>query len=87
MQFDLIIPTRGDLKVLAPLVKSLNTQTVLPERIFIIVDRDFTADEWEQRGKDACGIASDELAQRLLPISNITHPFLAGRGASYVRNF
>lgn len=87
MQFDLIIPTRGDLKTLTPLVKSLNTQTVLPERIFIIIDREFTGDEREQRGKDACGIASEELAQRLVPVSNMTHPFLPARGASYNRNF
>ena len=69
MKFDLVIPTRGDLKTLTPLFLSLNKQTLLPERIFLVFNTFKTEAERESFGKEACGIANEQIAERLSPVT------------------
>jgi len=87
MQFDLVIPTRGDLKTITPLFQSLNTQTLLPEHIFLIVDKLITEHEWEVLGEEISSVASEAIARRLTSVTNVTHDFQPGGGAAYTRNY
>lgn len=86
MQFDLVIPTRGDLKTLTPLFHSINKQTVLPQRIFLVFNQYMNDAEWEEFGKKACGIADEHIANILQPISCSTAEYTY-TGAAHARNF
>lgn len=87
MKFDVVIPTRGELKTLTSLFTALNAQTLMPERVFLVFDKEMSDEQREQFGKEACGVASDEIAKRLMPVTSVTHDFQPGRGASYARNY
>ncbi len=60
----------------------------MPQHIFLIVDKHFSsADELNAFAMQACGVFSDALTSRLKPVNNIDYDFVAGNGASYVRNY
>lgn len=87
MQFDLVIPTRGDISTLTPLITALGEQTLLPERIFLIVDKVVSDDQSRAFAKEISALANYKVVSRLTFVTTATHDFHAGRGASYVRNF
>lgn len=70
------------------ILSAIDKQTLMPEYIFLIVDKHFaSAEEFETFVTQACGKFTEKLTNKIQPISNITHDFVAGKGASYVRNY
>lgn len=60
----------------------------MPEHIFLIIDKHFSsAEDFQHFAMQACGVFTENLTSRLQPVSNVTHDFIAGKGASYVRNY
>lgn len=87
MQFDLVIPTRGEIATLAPLITALGEQTLLPERIFLVVDKALNDEQSLVFAKEVSALANYKVVSRLTFVTTATHDFHAGRWASYVRNF
>ena len=80
MQFDVVIPTRGDIHNILRILWAIDKQTVMPHHIFLIVDKHFaSAAELKEFAMQACGQFSDELTKRLTPINNIEHDFIAAQ--------
>ena len=87
MNFDIVIPSRGDIGVLKNIVESINKQNLKPQNVFIIIDKFLSQDE-----KDVISYFLfkniDKNNKNIFQIvCNLNYEFNPCQGVSYVRNF
>lgn len=88
MKFDLLIPTRWNFENLKNLFLSIDIQTVLPERIFVAVDKKLSKDDFDNLNYFLFKyIKNKDLRHNVNLLTNINADCFYNRGVSWLRNY
>lgn len=87
MDFEVIIPTRWELLKMENILKSINSQTVVPSRITFIVDKEISSQQAQENTYFLSRSLDEELQGSLRFITHLNSDFVPFRWISYVRNF
>lgn len=87
MSISIVIPSRWNITKLEWLLQSLNIQTVLPDKVYIIVDKFFTKDEYNVFSYLLLKQLEDDFKNVISIITNINSDFVPNKWVSYVRNY
>lgn len=87
MDFEVIIPTRWELLKMENILRSINSQTIIPSRITFILDKEITSSELQENTYFLSRSLDEDLQGCLRFITHLNSDFIPYCGISYVRNF
>ena len=87
MKFSVVIPSRWNISKLQGIVKSISLQSNLPDKVFIVIDKFLSKDEFDVLKYFISKWLSDKFVSSLVFVSNLNYNFLPNNWVSYVRNF
>lgn len=87
MIFEVVIPSIWNISKLEAILKSINSQTLRPDWVIILVDRELTKDDFDVLKYFLSRYVDNEFQQRINFFSNINSDLTPWKGVSYLRNF
>lgn len=87
MEFEVIIPTRWELLKMENILKSINSQTIIPSRITFILDKEITASQLQESAYFLWRSLDEDLQWSLRFVTHLNSDFIPYRWISYVRNY
>lgn len=87
LQFDVIIPTRGSLTNLESIINCILKQTILPNKIFILIDKVLSKSEFWFYNYRLLKLIGEKNSSLLNIVSNLNSDFIPTRWVSSTRNY
>ncbi|NOZ44928.1 MAG: hypothetical protein GXP45_07460 [bacterium] len=84
--YSVIIPSNRSMQQILPTLFALSIQTILADKIYIIIDRKISKEDMEKY-KNLLFQELGDFSKKILLISSIDTSFQVGLGVSYVRNY
>lgn len=85
--FSVVIPSRWNISNLNWILKSINSQTYKPQKVYIILDKHFSKDDFDVLTYFILKNIDEDFKNNINLISNINSEFQPQKWVSYARNF